>query len=108
MKFNLFKIFKKGGSPKKNFSLVSFEPLSDWKKLLAFLFILSLAGVVSSGYIFWTVQNGSAFGIDSIDSGETPLPNINELDKVGEQYRVKAKKFQELSSSTPLVVDPAI
>jgi hypothetical protein len=94
MSFNFS--FSKKKSSKSKISLVSFDVISDWKKLMSSLFILSFIGLAWSAYVFWGIHTGTAFTHVEVPQTTLTFPQTADLEKVSEVYEEKAKRFSSI------------
>ncbi len=99
---------KKTLGPKASFSLVKFEPLSDWKKIMYLGLVLFALIVIWSGYLFWNIQSDSGLDVSpdtaTVRKAQTMAKNLK---MVSEIYTQKGNTFESLLTNIPVVVDPS-
>jgi hypothetical protein len=98
----------KNAKKKLNFTLISYDPLTDWKKVVYFASLLLAVSLLWSGYVFWCIESGSAFFKSTAAIAPSPVVlNAKSLGQVSDVYSKKAEVFQVYLSAAPAVVDPA-
>ena len=96
-------------TPEKKIVAVTFDSWRDWKRLFFLFIVLTCAGLLWSGYVYWQVESGEAFYSDTVSVPATTVLPASDMKMVEDRYDAKAKAFEVYSASaSSTVVDPSL
>ena len=110
MNFKNFHLLRLGSRSTRGIKLrLGVSPKDDWKIIFSTTSILVVLAVVTSLWVFLSLDRREVFVVMPVGQDGEELINLNALKRTAQHYQTKKVEFEKLlTGSGPRIVDPSL